>query len=76
MTDAAMADRVRRLPDIPSMIWRVVSLHCSNGLILRTLSSSAGLSAQMTHERTAGTYCVRVHDIGQLSVPVNFAIRI
>jgi hypothetical protein len=44
--------------------------------VSESLEASAGLSAQMTHERTAGTYCVRVHDLGQLSVPVNFAIRI
>ena len=38
--------------------------------------TSAALAAQMTNERTAGTYCVRVHDVGQLEVPLNFAIRI
>jgi hypothetical protein len=36
----------------------------------------AALAAQVTDERTAGTYCVRVHDLGQFAVPVNFAIRI
>lgn len=38
--------------------------------------TAAGLAAQMTNERTAGTYCVRIHDVGQLVVPVTFAIRI
>ena len=36
----------------------------------------AGLSAQLTLERWAGTHCVRVHDIGELEGAVTFAIRI
>lgn len=44
--------------------------------LLTSTETAAGLAAQMTIERTAGTYCARVHDTSQLTHPVNFAIRI
>jgi len=44
--------------------------------ITSSLPTAAGLTSQMVNSLTAGTYCARVYDIGNLKAPVNFAIRI
>jgi hypothetical protein len=44
--------------------------------IISSLPASAALQSPLVNNLTPGIYCVRVYDIGNLKVPVNFAIRI
>lgn len=44
--------------------------------IANATSASPGLIAQLTHSVAPGTYCVQVSDIGNLTAPANFAVRI
>ena len=48
----------------------------SDCTITNALPTAAGLTSQIVNSLTPGTYCARVYDIGNLKVPVNFAIRI
>jgi len=44
--------------------------------ITSALPASAALQSPLVNNLTPGIYCARVYDIGNLKVPVNFAIRI
>jgi hypothetical protein len=44
--------------------------------ITTSLAASAALQSPLVSNLTPGVYCARVYDIGNLKVPVNFAIRI
>jgi hypothetical protein len=44
--------------------------------ITSSLPASAALQSPLVNNLTPGIYCARVYDIGNLKVPVNFAIRI
>ena len=41
-----------------------------------SVDTAAALVAQMSNAMSPGTYCVRIYDIGNLTEPVRFAIRI
>jgi hypothetical protein len=43
--------------------------------ITSSVTSPPGLQVQMRRAIGAGTYCVRVFDVGNLTAPVNFAVR-
>ena len=45
-------------------------------VITTAVVTSASLSAQLVNKLKAGTYCARVYDVGNLKVPVSFAVRI
>lgn len=44
--------------------------------LTRSVNASPGLTSQLTTAMAAGTYCVKVTDIGNLTTPANFAVRI
>ncbi len=44
--------------------------------ITSSLPATPALQSPLVNNLTPGTYCVRVYDIGNLTVPVNFAVRI
>jgi hypothetical protein len=44
--------------------------------LTNSVMASPGLTAQLVNSLTAATYCVRIYDLGSLSAPVNFAVRI
>jgi hypothetical protein len=44
--------------------------------VAATTTTTAGLSTQLTGSVPAGTGCVTVSDVGQLTAPVTFAIRV
>ena len=41
-----------------------------------SVNTSAGLTAQVANEMNPGTYCARIFDVGSLTAPADFAIRI
>jgi len=41
-----------------------------------SVQASPALQSPLVSNLTAGTYCVRVYDVGNLTAPVNFAVRI
>jgi hypothetical protein len=45
-------------------------------IISTSVLASAALQSPLVSNLTAGTYCVRVYDVGNMTAPVNFAIRI
>lgn len=45
-------------------------------VISTSVLAAPALQSPLVSNLTAGTYCVRVYDVGNLTVPVNFAIRI
>jgi hypothetical protein len=44
--------------------------------ITTAVVAGPALQSPLVSNLTAGTYCVRVYDVGNLTVPVNFAVRI
>jgi hypothetical protein len=45
-------------------------------VITNAVVASAALQSPLVSNLTPGTYCVRVYDVGNMTVPVNFAVRI
>jgi len=45
-------------------------------VITNAVTAGAALQSPLVSNLTPGTYCVRVYDVGNMTVPVNFAIRI
>ena len=45
-------------------------------VITTSVVAAAALQSPLVSNLVAGTYCVRVYDVGNMTVPVNFAIRI
>jgi len=45
-------------------------------VITTSVLAAPALQSPLVSNLTAGTYCVRVYDVGNLTVPVNFAVRI
>lgn len=45
-------------------------------VITNAVAVGAALQSPLVSNLTPGTYCVRVYDIGNMTVPVNFAVRI
>ena len=41
-----------------------------------SINAAPSLTVQLTLSKGVGTYCVRIFDVGQLTGPMNFAIRI
>jgi hypothetical protein len=44
--------------------------------ITSSLPAAAALQSPLVSNLTPGVYCVRVYDLGNMTVPLNFAIRI
>ena len=42
----------------------------------QTTTAAAGSTAQISTTETAGVYCVRIYDVGNLFAPANFAVQI
>jgi len=45
-------------------------------VVTTSVQASPALQSPLVSNLTAGTYCVRVYDVGNLKGPVNFAVRI
>ena len=41
-----------------------------------SLNTAPALTAQLTSAVTPGSYCAEIHDVGNMTVPLNFTIRI
>jgi hypothetical protein len=44
--------------------------------VIKAVLAAAALQSPLVSNLTPGIYCVRVYDVGTLSAPVNFAVRI
>ena len=44
--------------------------------VTNSVTTSPGLAAQLVNSLTPGIYCARIYDVGNLAVPVFFAVRI
>jgi len=44
--------------------------------VTNSVTAAPGLTAQLASSLTPAIYCVRIYDLGNLTVPVNFSIRI
>lgn len=44
--------------------------------VTNSVPAAPGLTAQLVNTLTAATYCARIADLGNLTAPVNFTIRI
>jgi hypothetical protein len=44
--------------------------------LTRSISTAPGLASHLVTPMTTGTFCVKVFDVGILTVPANFAVRI
>jgi hypothetical protein len=44
--------------------------------VTNSVTAAPGLTAQLVSSLTPAVYCVRIYDLGNLPVPVNFSIRI
>ena len=44
--------------------------------VTNSVTTAPGLTAQLVNSLTAGTYCTKIYDLGTLTGPVNFAVRI
>ena len=44
--------------------------------VTNSVATAPGLTAQLVNSLTAATYCARIYDLGGLTGPVDFAVRI
>ena len=44
--------------------------------ITNSVTTAPGLSAQLVNSLTPATYCTKIYDLGELTAPVDFAVRI
>ena len=44
--------------------------------VTNSVTTAPGLTAQLVNSLTAGTYCAKIYDLGTLTGPVTFAVRI
>ena len=44
--------------------------------VTNSVTTAPGLTAQLVNSLTPAIYCVRIYDLGNLTTPVNFAVRI
>jgi hypothetical protein len=44
--------------------------------VTNSVTTAPGLVAQLVSSVSAGTYCARIYDLGGLTTPVNFTVRI
>jgi hypothetical protein len=44
--------------------------------VIKAVVAAAALQSPLVSNLTPGIYCIRVYDVGTLSAPVNFAVRI
>lgn len=62
---------------VPATVGLALGTPDESGVCPRTIDRrvTAALVAQIRTERTAGTHCVEIYDVGTLTQDVNFAIR-
>ena len=44
--------------------------------VTNSVTSAPGLTAQLVNSLTPATYCAKIYDLGQLTAPVEFTVRI
>ena len=44
--------------------------------VTNSVTTAPGLTAQLVNSLTAATYCTKIYDLGELTGPVDFAVRI
>jgi len=44
--------------------------------VTNSVTTAPGLTAQLVNSLTPATYCAKIYDLGQLTGPVDFAVRI
>jgi hypothetical protein len=44
--------------------------------VTNSVATAPGLVAQLVNSLAAGTYCAKIYDLGGLTVPVDFTVRI
>jgi hypothetical protein len=44
--------------------------------VTNSVTTAPGLVAQLVSSQSAGTYCAKIYDVGGLTGPVNFTVRI
>jgi hypothetical protein len=44
--------------------------------ITNSVTTAPGLTAQLVNSLTPATYCTKIYDLGELTAPVDFAVRI
>ena len=44
--------------------------------VTNSVTTAPGLTAQLVNSLTPATYCAKIYDLGELTAPVNFTVRI